>query len=214
MPIVSGIARRLGQWQEIAIHYSAVFPPGKDPDPALVAEVRSLMPEFVPLHLRKVYATHEGGEEYLDFVVAGRWARTADDPEKEPLRLARPDDFPFKGGVIYEQRPLGTQSLRGMSPPKEWAERGVEDLPLKFDRGLVDWLKAAYRQFMNQTAKENKRAAIQARKAEEAARDKELADLQAQAKERFVSEIVSPGTATDAAWAAVKGPNVSVSVGA
>lgn len=170
------------------------------------------MPEFVPIHMRKVYATPEGNEEHLDFVCAGRWARTPDDPDLEPIRVERPYDFPYRGGVIYLQRPLGTFSLWGMKPPREWAARGIEDLPIKFDRQLVDWLSSSYKWFMQKTAKEKKREAMGVYKAEAAARDKSLAELDAQKKEQFVDGMRSPGMAKDAAWAASTGQNVSVGI--
>lgn len=175
-------------------------------------EVRVAMPDFVPLHMRRVYVTPEGTEEYLDFVLAGRWARTPDDPDREPLRVERPYDFPFKGGVIYEQRALGTMSLWGEQPPKVWADRGVQDLPLKFDRRVVDWLLISYRWFMNKTAKEKKREAMSAYTHEAAQRSKALKELDEQARYEFCDGMASPGMAKDAAWEKAKSPNVSVGI--
>lgn len=214
MAQVFGASSDLGHWQEIAHHYSCIFPAGTEPDASLVAEVRKVMPEFVPIFLRRVYATPEGTEQHLDFVMAGRWARTPDDPETDPVRVERPYNFPFKGGVIYAQRPLGSKSLRDQPPPKVWADRGIEDLPLKFDRGMVDWISSAYRWFMNKEAKDLKKDLLASVAAEEAAREYELKKVQDNARDQFVTELVSPGTAMDAAWAASKGPNVSVQVGA
>lgn len=207
-----GISRALGQWEEIAVHISAIFPPTLEPDAALVKEFRVQMPDFVPLHIRRVYKTPEGSEEQLNFVAAGRWARTPDDPDMEPLRVERPYDFPFRGGVIYLQRPFGTQSLWGWPAPKVWADRGVTDLPIEFDRQLVDWLSQTHRWFTQKTAKEKKREAMGVYKREAELRNKSLAELDAQKKEEFVDGLSSPGMAKDAAWAATRSPNVSVGI--
>lgn len=192
--------------------FSAIFPPALEPDRALVSEFRVVMPEFVPLHMRRVYRTPEGNEEVLNFVCAGRWARTPDDPGMEPIRVERPYDFPFHGGVIYLQRPLGTQSLWGWPPPKVWADRGVTDLPIEFDRQLVDWLSSSHRWFMQKTAKEKKREAMGVYQSEEKARNKAIAEMDSQKKGQFVDGMRSPGMARDAAWAQSSGQDVAVGI--
>lgn len=191
--------RRLGRWQEIATHYSTVFPATKEPDAALVRDVRLLMDDFVPIHMRKVYATPEGNEEYIDFVCAGRWARYEDDPDRKPLRLERPYDFPFRGGVIYHQRTLGTVNF-GVPVPQVWTTKGIADLPLPFDRKMTNWIKAAYRWFVSQSLKETQKDAMKLYEDEERARQKSLDALDEQKGEEFCDKLTSPGMAKDAEW--------------
>lgn len=208
MPALTGAARSLGIWQEIDTVFSCVFPASREPDPDLVRDVRILMPDFVPIHMRKVYCTPGGNEEYLDFVCAGRWARVEDDPDRKPLRLERPYDFPFTGGVIYHQRTLGTRGF-GVSVPQVWKSRGIEDLPLPFDRKMTAWIKAAYHWFMNQSAKEAQKDAMQQIADEEKARDKVLDDLDAEKSYEFCDKLASPGMAKDVEWARSTGQAVN-----
>lgn len=208
--IVTGVARRLGIWQEKETHFSCVFPPACEPDKNLVADVRCMMPEFIPIFMRKVYATPSGVDEHLDFVCAGRWAQVEDDPDRKPLSVERPANFPFAGGVIYHQRTLSTKNF-GVEVPQLWKSRGVDDLPLRFDSQMVLWIKAAYHWFMNKSAKEQKADAMEQIAQEEKAREKALDDLDDNAGYEFCDKLGSPGMAKDAAWEMTKGPAVSVS---
>src|SRR5712692_8753537 len=82
----------LGLWE--LVHppvYTAVFPAGKEPDPAVVRAIRQeFHPEFLPLWMAKHYRDPSGS--YIDFgwYVLGRWAPIAGDPEKEPVNVCRP----------------------------------------------------------------------------------------------------------------------------
>lgn len=210
MPIITGMARKLNLWQETGTHFSCVFPPTCEPDKQLVADVRRMMPEFVPIFMRRVFATPEGNEEYLDFVCAGRWAQIEDDPDRKPIPVERPANFPFAGGFVYHQRTLGTRAF-GVEVPKLWKSRGIDDLPLRFDSQMVLWIKAAFHWFMNKSAKEAQADAMKQLADEQAARDKALDDLDNNASTEFVDKLGSPGMAKDAAFAMTKGPSVSVS---
>ena len=137
---------RLGQWQCVDTHYTCVFPAGFAPDPTLVARIRSFYPQFVPVCMVKEYVTPTGGRVNYLFHVIGRWEQmpTPDDVEngREPLRVERPRDFPFDGGVVYEQRPW-------TDPPNAQGQRlNLPDLFRPFDQRLVDWMDAAHREMV------------------------------------------------------------------
>jgi hypothetical protein len=91
-----------------------------------------------------------------------------------------------------------------------WKDRGITELPLKFDRAMADWVIHAHKWFM--CGDPVKKKAMEDESARLAKRLKPLHEVQQRAKEKLREELKSPGIAMDAAWAASKGPNVSVSL--
>jgi hypothetical protein len=199
VPAVTGIAKALGKWQEIDQHYSCIFPASREPDPALVKDVRLTIPDFVPVLLKRIYATPEGHEVYIEFVCEGQWKERADEPDCLPLMVERPYKFPFRGGVIYHKRTLST-GLMGIPAPEVWKARGIEDLPLPFDAKMADWLKGAYRTKAHQTAKEMRRDAVQQIVNDEKARQKIVDELDEDKSREFCDKVASPGFDKDAQW--------------
>lgn len=201
MPAVTGLARQLGKWQEIDQHYSCIFSVSREPDAALVKDIRKTIPDFVPVLLKRVYATPEGHEVYIEFVCEGQWKSRADEPDELPLKVERPmHGFPFRGGVIYHKRTLSTK-LMGIPVAQEWAARGIDDLPLPFDQRMADWLKGAYHVKAHQSKKEMQRDAMNQIVAEEKARQKVVDDLDEDKDREFQDKVCSPGMAKDADWA-------------
>ncbi len=170
-------ASRLGCWQCVDTHYTAVFPPGFGPDPSLVARIRGFFPRYVPVWMVKEYVTPSGGVVNYGFHVIGRWEPfPPQDEEAVPLRIERPSDFPFHGGVIYEQLPWSDP------PNKQGKKLNLPDLFRPFDVRLVDWMDAAHREMcrtpgqMKEKFQQYRRAMAEA-EAAEMARTKENARL-------------------------------------
>ena len=208
MPAVTGISRALGKWQEIDTHFSCIFPATREPDPFLVKDIRSVIPDFVPVLLKRVYATPEGHEVYIEFVCEGQWKPRADEPDALPLKVERPYFFPFRGGAIYHKRTLST-GLMGIPAPQEWKDRGIDDLPLPFDAKMADWLKGAYRVKAHQSKKEMRRDALQQIVEEEKARQKVTDDLDDDKSREFEDKVASPGFDRDAQWDMARRANAS-----
>ena len=137
-------------WTLLATEFTCVFPPGEDPSPQLVRQIRVFDPNFVPLWLRKTYHDPQGTEVTFGWHCLGRWASIADDPSRDPIKLERPSHksvlFPFEGGVVYDQRTVCD----------EWAEGSAErrlmcpEVYLPFDERLVAWCNAAHRRLMRE----------------------------------------------------------------
>jgi hypothetical protein len=143
-------------WTLLATEFTCVFPPGEEPNPSLVREIRTFDPNYVPLWLRKTYKDPQGVEVTFGWHCIGRWAPIADDDSREPLRLERPGRksilFPFDGGVVYDQRTICD----------EWAEGTPEralmcpDIYIPFDQRLVTWMNAAHRRLMREEGTKQK----------------------------------------------------------
>jgi hypothetical protein len=166
-------------------HYTCIFPVGYAPDPALVARIRSFYPQYVPVWMVKEYVTPSGGRVNYGFHVIGRWEQvpTPDDVEsgREPLRVERPADFPFHGGVVYEQRPWS-------DPPNAAGQRmNLPDLYRPFDARLVEWMDAAHREMARSEGSMQQKVLEAIRKEEDAAA-RELARAQENGRLALIDE--------------------------
>ena len=188
-------ASSLGSWQCVDTYYTCVFPAGETPDPALVSRVRSFYPQFVPVWMVKEYVTPSGGRINYGFHVIGRWEPmpTVDDVEqgRVPLRCERPADFPFNGGVIYEQRPW--------TDPTNAAGKklNLPDLYRPFDVRLWEWMDAAHRE-MARTAGKMKAKVLKALDREVEAEANELAKVKENRRLELIDDRVQVMNAFDA----------------
>jgi len=178
-------ASRLGQWQCVDTYYTCVFPVGYAPDPALVARIRAFYPQFVPVWMVKEYVTPTGGRVNYGFHVIGRWEAfpTPDDIEQGnvPLRVERPADFPFSGGVIYEQSPWS-------HPPNVEGQRlNLPDVFREFDARLVEWMDAAHREMLR-TPWKMKGKVLSAVRREQEAEARELAAVKANRRLELIDD--------------------------
>lgn len=144
MPQVTGAARKLGIWQCVGVHHTCVFPIAFEPPRHLVAEIRKFDPWFVPICVIKEYVAPTGGTHTFVFYSIGRWAPYPDDAEMEPVKVERPSDFPFHGGVIYEQR------LWADPVTPEGRKLGLPEKFRPFDMRLVKWMDAAHREMLRE----------------------------------------------------------------
>lgn len=137
-------------WRLIATEFTCVFPPGMEPDLALIRQIRVFDKNYVPLWLRKTYHDPQGEVVTFGWHCIGRWVSIADDDGREPIKLERPSAksvlFPFEGGVVYDQRTICD----------EWAEGTPQralmcpDIFIPFDPRLVRWMDAAHRRLMRE----------------------------------------------------------------
>lgn len=127
-------------WKPFDTNFTAVFPPGFDPDPDVVAAIRKeRMPNFVPLWCVKDYITPTGSIFQAAHYVLASWEQLVDGDGvhagQEPLVIRnlpnRSPAFPFRGGVYYEEMswtvkwPQGSWQFRNGMPeiakPFDWS---------------------------------------------------------------------------------------------
>jgi hypothetical protein len=110
--------------------WSLTFPDGQAPPPSIVAQIRKILPGYVPLFCTRAFVGPDGQKETFQYHVIGMW-RQSPDPECPDFHrilsnINRPFDFPFKGGVIYEQ-----YSISAPWPDGSWQKaRLTPDIPL------------------------------------------------------------------------------------
>jgi hypothetical protein len=171
--------------------FSCVFPPGWEPDDALVRRIREFDPKFVPVWMTKTYIDPGGSEVTYGFYVIGRWEQTEieahSDPETDrmPLKLERPKDFPFHGGVVYDQRTWSHAWPQG----SVGALLGLPEVFRPFDDRLYEFMREAHKVFMGDHTRNYANAVkrtIQARREMEL---EELARLEDEAMRRNREEM-------------------------
>lgn len=150
----------------LEIHWS-VPPAHVAPPENIVREIRSFWAPYVPLFCRRVFLAPDGQKEGFEYHVIGMWSASpfsvAPDPGRILKHFERPSNFPFHGGVVYEQYTLSTpwpdeSWQRGrMTPdiPASYPNQPIETLPsgwwaldritspeMKMEWGLVrDWIR-------------------------------------------------------------------------
>lgn len=139
----------------LEVEWSLTFPVGEEPRPEVVRRIRSFYPAYVPLWVTRVHLHPDGRTKVpFHYHVIGRW-RECPDPDRGEdgiiSGLMRPADFPFKGGVIYEQSTLSSP-WPDHSPQKYV---NTPDFPLRgpVDQGLADYMEAAYKEARGVTEK-------------------------------------------------------------
>jgi hypothetical protein len=173
-------------WYLVGISFSAVFPPGCEPDWDLVREVRrEFHPEFVPLWMVREYRPPYGSNMEFGYYVLGRWAKTIDEDQESrlPLNVMRPDrsaNYPFVGGYIYDQRTWSYQW------PKEsrGAKANFPEIARPFDRRTVDWMREAHYALMRKDEGFKRQWKRRQREIKEA-EDRELRNLEEEARLRL-----------------------------
>lgn len=140
MPQVTGLASTLGRWQCADTEFLLSAPLGFEPDPAIVRAIRTFDPYYVPAFVVKEYVTPGGTVECFVFHVIGKWEQAqSEHPEAlQVIGVTRPDDFPFKGGVVY--------AIRVWSDPPNAAGQklGLPDAYRPFDWRIHRWMQAAH----------------------------------------------------------------------
>lgn len=99
----------LGSWECLGEHYTCVFPPTDEPDPAVVRAIRQICPNYVPMLAIADWQSPSGGVHRLKYHVIATWQpyeTEADRRKHVPTvkNCERPRGFPFSGGVLYAQR--------------------------------------------------------------------------------------------------------------
>ena len=169
------------QWRLLKVEYTPTFSDGLDPNPALVREIRSFDPKYVPLLVRRVMqAPGTGGVVAFGYHVLGRhvalWAD--DETPLEPVRLMNvPTAWPYAAGTIYAMR---TWSF-GWKKGSYQARNAWPDLYLPHDSELVAWMRACHRQMYDLADSIQSRIKREMRERLEA-EQKELDETQAKAK--------------------------------
>lgn len=130
----------------LEVQWSLTFPIGQEPAPEVVRAIRAFYPQYVPLWCVRVHLHPDGREKRpFGYHVIGRWRESPDADYPDPWRIVkvdRPSGFPFRGGVIYEQRTV--------SAP--WPDHSREKALNTPDRALpgpvhmefANWMKEMY----------------------------------------------------------------------
>lgn len=110
--------------------WSLTFPDGQEPPKRIVEDIRKFFRGYVPLWCTRVFTGPDGVKETFQYHVIGMWRQTPDEDCPDFHRiikgLALPFDFPFRGGVIYEQRTLSLPW-----PDGSWQKaRMTPDIPM------------------------------------------------------------------------------------
>jgi hypothetical protein len=144
VPLDNPSPAALGMWQLLETRYTCVFPVGDEPDPFLVREIRSFCPRFVPVLMWQEWRLPTGSKHVQAYHYIALHVTDVYDQQEdlgEPVAIeAFPPNFPFVGGGIYGQK---TWSLGW---PKHSREQrlNLPEMPLPFDRELVEYLRAVY----------------------------------------------------------------------
>ena len=127
------------RWRLKKVFFTCVHPPEHEPAPALVAQIRSFLPRFVPVWCVQEWKMPDGTEVAYGFHVLCQWTDVAEDPfSARPIKIENfPSDFPFRGGYIYELRTWGYS----FHPSEPW-------LFFPFNEHTVEWLRATWN-FLN-----------------------------------------------------------------
>jgi hypothetical protein len=154
----------------LEVEWSLTFPVGQEPRPEVVKRIRSFFPTYVPLWVTRVHLHPDGVNKYpFTYHVIGRW-RESPDPEcpdeDRIIRALRPPDFPWRGGVIYQQQTLSSP-WPDDSPQKY---KNAPDFPLEgpTSMGLADWMEAIYKEARGSMEKLSSRISRKQRDKEDA----------------------------------------------
>lgn len=114
----------------VEVVWSLTFPDGQGPPQSIVADIRKFMPNYVPLWCTRVFVGPDGVKETFTYNVIGMWRLSPDEDCPDFHRILKglviPFDFPFKGGVIYEQH-----TISAPWPDGSWQKaRMTPDIPL------------------------------------------------------------------------------------
>lgn len=128
-------------WQVKDSWFTAVFPAGEEPDPALVAKCREYDPNFVVVWGGKVMVTPAHTEEVVGNYVICRYVPSVAylNDHKKPIKLqAWPANFPFDPTQIFE---LHSWTLKW--PKNTWGSKlGLPEPALPFDGRVVEYVRA------------------------------------------------------------------------
>lgn len=134
----------LGIWQLLDVRHTCVFPPGEEPDPFLVKEIRGFEPRFVPVYSNWEYRLPTGSKHVQPYHLIAKHVTDVYDAEEdlgEPLKIeAFPPGFLFTAGPIYGQ-------MKWSVPwPKHSRELrlNLPDMPMTFNRELVEYMREVH----------------------------------------------------------------------
>lgn len=131
-----------GVWKTKLVEFTAVFPPGEEPSPFLVARCRALDPGFVVVWCRKVMVSPGGSEDVFGHYVICRyvpsWMEKAN-TGKLPLRLGVvPANFPFDPKRIFELQSWTVRWPKG----SYGAKFGLPEMAKPFDEKVIAYVEA------------------------------------------------------------------------
>lgn len=131
----------LGSWVVKEVQHSCVFPMDDEPRREIVSAIRKdICPNYVPLWVAMLYVTPSMGEHVCKYHVIGTWQPYVSDDKTEPVKAARPSDFPFRGGVVYAQRPWSLDWPKGSIE----AMTNVPGASRPFDWDVYDFMRRVY----------------------------------------------------------------------
>jgi hypothetical protein len=144
--------KALGVWKCLSTTFTAVFPPGMEPDPKLVKECEEYDPGFVPVYCLKVFQTPANTEEAFGHYLICREVPTTDVKgewdSKLPIRLqAYPRGWKRNPAAIYEVKSWTIPWPKG-SP---MIALGLPDITKEFDHALVDYVQQEAYAYKHQT---------------------------------------------------------------
>ena len=131
-----------GVWKIKKVEFSAVFPPGDEPSPFVVARCREIDPNFTVLWCRKVMLTPSLGEEVFGHYVICRfvpsWMEKAN-TGKRPVQIGVvPANFPFDPKRIFELESWTIKWPKG----SYGARLGLPEMPKPFDEKVIAYVEA------------------------------------------------------------------------
>lgn len=171
---VSSELKELGLWQEKGRpKWSTRFPAGHDPDPAIVREIRSFCPDFVPLWVVRTFVTPTEGSKDYGYYALGIHIQNPEETEDDawdalgPVNVEIPP--PFRGGRIY-----AIEVIANEWKPGSWQfNNNVPPTGEPFDRRALDWmLKTHHRRENTDIVKDQMQAVRDRLAAEKVALDK------------------------------------------
>lgn len=146
---VSDLAH-LGLWQQADLpDWSAVFPPGYDPDPGLVRAIRTVAPHYVPLWARRIYVSPTGDRRVFGYYAHGMWSQDPELPIEADAEVLGPVNpwlptygWHHRGGRVFCVDVVSDTWIKD-----SWQDRcNVPEPALTFDQLAVDWMRGtAYR---------------------------------------------------------------------
>lgn len=130
----------------LEVEWSLTFPVGQEPKPEVVKRIRSFFPQYVPLWCTRVHLHPDGTKVPFFYHVIGRWRESPDEdfPDLDRIiKVLRPPNFPWKGGVIYEQRTLSCPWPD--HSPQKYVNTPDQPLPGPTSMELANWMEEQYK---------------------------------------------------------------------
>lgn len=171
-------------WTLVETEFTCAFPPGLEPDAAVVKAIREFDPDYVPVLCRKVYKTPTNADVAYGYHLIARYVEIPPNDSWKPLKLVGTSRWlnGHPSTSIYEQRswadewPAGSQQALEFWPP----------VFKPFDWSLHAYLKSCHKAYFGElrTIKEQ---ILEGQRAKETAKKKELEFIEEDARHEMKS---------------------------